>query len=1458
MRKLREISFTFIEATNSQFVLPFLFLWIWFRFEKVFHQHLALLFVWILIFFAILFLLYKTIHGKIRFFFVGFWLLISSLLLLDFVQLLTYRQYSETHFTEQIRRSTEEVKKRAEKLLRILQSDYAAIQGNLEKIEPLTPETVPIQLEDKLGEPPYDWGVYNEEGRLLAWNDEEVQSQETYLQEGSQEVSVVTALHQNFLKYKQALRLDGKLYVIAVLRPIAADYGIENQHLKSYNLLTDALSIKPMLLYNSQTSTSSPELKILNIQITKDFSISTLYEKAKYREFLENRVRKLHWWLELLALVFFICASIYLIFEFIGVSGRERPGKFLYFSWIVLFLNAILSAFTISVFSSYGAHSIFSTHDYRLDGFGRLFYAPGNVFFTSFFLLIVVFSLVLFFKKVNPETRFRDFTRYVLLFGTFFLSGFLLIGYYKFVVLMLANSRFTLIDFSFLRMNSSKLSLIFGMIWLDLSFVFVLGILFMLVTRGLERTSRQLTKIILLQAAVAAIFYGMFHGRLSIPIVPTILLLFAIEVMVINLSSLWKWFERINLLSRFFVVLLLFWSASVLFYFVRFHYTQNLQRSFIEADAAGQVGRQDVRVRELLNNSEVQLDRALRSVSIDPKIPDLAYRLWTRTDLARLGYKSAVEIFDADGQLLNRFSLKMSSLKINVAGLTTGSKWAMLQRPGVFGNVRKTVFIAVRSLPAGGYLTVQTLQDYENLAFVRVSSPFHQLFRPQNEARQFTETLLLTVYDASWQPIFVSEPGLTPTVHKARSLMRKSNGLWLAEKIGGNNYHVYFFRLDRGFASFLYPAISLRTHFVQVIDLFLFNLMWLTIFSVTLVLFFNRYVKLHFRAETPTRFSFFQKLLFAFLVFSMVPMLSLSLLIRNYVWERKIHEVTTQALSSFSVAARVVGDWLMFQAEVQDSGSKMLFSDELLEWIAQVIQQDVSLYFERYLIATSNRELYSAGLLGQQIQGGTYIDLFLKGQKYGISQMQIGSLQYLNVSGRIYRGRFKDEVITIPFMIDEKSIEAEIVGLREYMMLVGAGLILFAVFLGYFLANRFARPVEVLIQGTSEMSRGHLDYRIQQAYQDEFQQLVRSFNTMAASLDENQQTLERRRAYIENILNNITTAVISIDRTMNVTTLNPAALQMFRIPPDYHGPLVELLSRKPEWENVAQSLKSFLESPQRFQKHETAVFLTNKEWNFRLVYVPLFQDKEWNGAVVLIEDISDIIRSNRLSAWAEMARRVAHEVKNPLTPIQLAMEHLVKVYDDRSQNFESTLRTCSEAVLKQVKALRRLVSDFSQYGRAAVLNPSEVNMNDFLNDLVQNYDSHLPGGIQMESRIDQNLPTVQMDQEKIRGALMNIIENGLQAMNGEGKMMVKASRDDGFVKIEIQDTGRGVPPELLPRLFEPYFSTKTGGTGLGLSIARKNVEDHGGKIEVESEPQQGTTVTILLPEEPPQRGQSTS
>ncbi|HSP05627.1 MAG TPA: ATP-binding protein, partial [Acidobacteriota bacterium] len=892
-------------------------------------------------------------------------------------------------------------------------------------------------------------------------------------------------------------------------------------------------------------------------------------------------------------------------------------------------------------------------------------------------------------------------------------------------------------------------------------------------------------------------------------------------------------------------VLLLVSVVSFLFYGTRFRYSMELQEEFIQQNAARQVIGQRANVQEMLRVSTDQLDAALQNITLDPRIQDLPYRLWLRTQFARTGYKSAVELYDEGGAQLNGFSLGLPALhNLNVVRMALGTRWIFQSLEVPFGSIRRRVFMAVRRLDNGGYIAVQAMESMENLPFVPSNSPVQEAFRPEFPAGKSVDSMALCVYDVSWHPVFESNSDLVPSVEQARRTLRDRRDAWMDDSISGQPVRAYFFAYKQGAAALVVPKVSLRSHIVQLIDLFLLNLLWLGAFSLILYLFFRPYLSLHFRTETPIRFSFFQKLLFAFLVFSMVPMLFLSYLIRNYVWEKKTAEVTSRAVYSFSVASRVISDYIISSGP---SGRHEVFSDDTLEWIGQVAQQDVSVYFESMLIATSVRDFYGAGLLGERLQGDAYVDLFLKGRKYSFGESQIGSLKYLNVSGRVHRGHYKDEVITIPFLIDRRSVEEEIVGLREYMMLTGAGLILFAVLIGWFLARRFVRPVQVLIDGTGEMSQGNLRYRIPQQYRDEFQQLVGAFNAMANSLDEQQQALERRRQYIENILNHITTAVISIDRTMHVATANPAAAEMLGI--DAYGrPLLEeAVSRPGAWPELGTAARQFLASPRELQMREVAEFRTNRELHFRLVYVPLFQEQEWAGAVLLVEDISDIIQSNRLAAFAEMARRVAHEVKNPLTPIQLAVEHLTRVYQDGTKDFESVLKNCSEAVLKQVKTLRRLVSDFSQYGRPSVLNRVETDVRSFLMDVAKSYEIHLPVGIRMETQIDPDLPSVRMDVEKIRGAIMNIIENGLQAMNGSGSITLRASRQDGGIQIAVRDSGAGIPPEIQRRLFEPYFSTKSGGTGLGLAIARKNVEDHGGKIAVESAPGQGTTVVIALP-----------
>jgi nitrogen fixation/metabolism regulation signal transduction histidine kinase len=238
----------------------------------------------------------------------------------------------------------------------------------------------------------------------------------------------------------------------------------------------------------------------------------------------------------------------------------------------------------------------------------------------------------------------------------------------------------------------------------------------------------------------------------------------------------------------------------------------------------------------------------------------------------------------------------------------------------------------------------------------------------------------------------------------------------------------------------------------------------------------------------------------------------------------------------------------------------------------------------------------------------------------------------------------------------------------------------------------------------------------------------------------------------------------------------------------------------------------------------------------------------FNGmAADLQRQRSELERTNRLEAWAEMARQVAHEIKNPLTPIQLNAEHLRRVHLDRGEPLSPVLQDCVSTILTQVKLLRRIASEFSSFASSPSAKPAEVDTAALLHEVIDPYCAGLDGRVGLEISIPPSLPPIFVDRSLISRSLTNIVENALHAMPGAGTLGLSAHVVDGVVRIRISDTGAGMDDEALARAFEPYFSTKASGTGLGLPIAKRNVELSGGTIAVQSARDQGTTVEITLP-----------
>jgi nitrogen fixation/metabolism regulation signal transduction histidine kinase len=231
-------------------------------------------------------------------------------------------------------------------------------------------------------------------------------------------------------------------------------------------------------------------------------------------------------------------------------------------------------------------------------------------------------------------------------------------------------------------------------------------------------------------------------------------------------------------------------------------------------------------------------------------------------------------------------------------------------------------------------------------------------------------------------------------------------------------------------------------------------------------------------------------------------------------------------------------------------------------------------------------------------------------------------------------------------------------------------------------------------------------------------------------------------------------------------------------------------------------------------------------------------------AADLARQRQDLERSNRLAAWAEMARQVAHEVKNPLTPIQLSAEHLRRVYGDARVDFPAALELCTQTILRQVRQLRGMVTEFSAFARPPQDEAEPVEVARLLQEACRPYEAALPPGVELTWECPPGLPVLRGERRLLERAIVNGIENALQAVGQSGRVALSARSEGEQVEIEIRDDGPGIPdPDVIPRLFEPFFSTKTGGSGLGLALVRKIVEDHAGRVELRSVP--GCTRLVL-------------
>ncbi|MEM7052756.1 MAG: ATP-binding protein [Acidobacteriota bacterium] len=413
---------------------------------------------------------------------------------------------------------------------------------------------------------------------------------------------------------------------------------------------------------------------------------------------------------------------------------------------------------------------------------------------------------------------------------------------------------------------------------------------------------------------------------------------------------------------------------------------------------------------------------------------------------------------------------------------------------------------------------------------------------------------------------------------------------------------------------------------------------------------------------------------------------------------------------------------------------------------------------------------------------------------------------------------------------------------------------------GLYLARRVTIPIQALADGTRRISLGDLDHQVEVAADDELGVLVDSFNRMTQELKRNKEVIEHsnreliaanerladERALIEAVLENVAAGVISIDAGGRIFTCNGAALEMLR---QREGEVVGQAAadawRDPERRKLADLLSEELDHGRLSQELHLVL---GGEWKTFDAKVTAMHDgnEGESGRVIVLEDLTELIKAQQLAAWNEAARRIAHEIKNPLTPIKLSAERLLHKYRQQDPGLGEALEQGVELITREVASMQAMVDEFSRYARMPGPRPQAVDMRQLIQETLHLYRDLKPG-VAVRGKIAADLPTVQLDSEQIKRALINLIDNALEATEAPGVVEISAQRQNGSLQLLIADSGRGVPVEARGKLFLPHFSTKGRGTGLGLAIVHRIITEHHGTIRVEDNRPRGTVFTIDLP-----------
>ncbi|MFS4458114.1 ATP-binding protein [Bdellovibrio sp. HCB2-146] len=425
-----------------------------------------------------------------------------------------------------------------------------------------------------------------------------------------------------------------------------------------------------------------------------------------------------------------------------------------------------------------------------------------------------------------------------------------------------------------------------------------------------------------------------------------------------------------------------------------------------------------------------------------------------------------------------------------------------------------------------------------------------------------------------------------------------------------------------------------------------------------------------------------------------------------------------------------------------------------------------------------------------------------------------------------------------------KSIYLYILVLMTFVILLAA------TWFGFYLAKQLSVPIVQLGRATRRVAGGDYTPLQIRAGSEEINDLISSFNSMTTTLEDTLEELDQHARYTDTVLRNVNTGVISVDKGGTVTTINRHAAQLLKIEPEkYIGHSVRELLTMEYFRTFAELLKTM-------QDHQIESIQKELRLNIQgegtplLMNLSILKDEKGEeiGKILVFDDLTPIVSAQRAAAWTEVARRIAHEIKNPLTPIKLSAERLQRKFGGTIT--DPAFSECTTMIVKQVDGLKNLVNEFSNFARLPQARPVIANLNSVVTTSLQLYRQAHPN-VTFEFQGDPELPEFKFDPDQIERVLVNLIDNAVAAVAKEPQpriqIVTRYDRDIKTLRLTVADNGEGIPASDRSRIFEPYFSTKEGGTGLGLAIVKRIIEDHNGFIRATANDPKGVKMIMEFP-----------